>query len=150
MRIILIVFAILIQSSLAAAQESVQLGQTVTRLVATDGNLRQWCRSPGAYDACTIFVGFHLEASCVSSGSDWMISAAAQVTPFILLRNIEHLPHEQEHIRDVRRMLAEYLATLGAQRFVSREECGSRAARENSAFGETLRGFVSESNRRLH
>lgn len=138
---------ILLLALSAAGEERVSVETPIVTIAPTRAHLREWCGAAGNYDACTRFVGFRLRTSVAGDGR---ILASATFRPFIVLRNLDSLPHEHLHIDDVRRSASALVAELAALRFASAEEAQARAVVEEAAFEERMREFARESNRRRH
>jgi hypothetical protein len=119
-------------------------------LVLTMQRLRDSCGASGNYDACTRFVAWKLDASCVPEKDGWGIHATASFTPWIVLLNIEKLSHELEHVRDVTRSAQQYAEELEGQRFASEADCRGRSIREAASFEDAVRRFAEESNALRH
>jgi len=109
--------------------------------------IRDLCRPDGAADACTRFVSYRLEASCVARGDGRAIEAAVTFRPIILLANLHELSHEQEHIEDMRRFAAAYVTEIEQKTFESDARCRAEALVATARFGETMREFAARSNR---
>lgn len=80
----------------------------------------------------------------------WTTEASATFRPWITLYNIRQLPHEQEHIRDMRKSVSDYLAELEGVVFTDEESCRAAALVASETFGEKLAEFAAASNQRLH
>jgi hypothetical protein len=119
-------------------------------LVLTMQQLRDDCGGLGDYDACTRFVAWNLEASCIQQKDGWEIHATASFTPWIVLLNIEELSHELEHVRDVTRSAQQYAEELESLRFASEADCRARSIGEAGSFETVVRRFAAESNAMRH
>jgi hypothetical protein len=104
----------------------------------------------GDYDACTRFVAFRLEATCSPAPDGFRVSASATFLPWVLMRNIRQLGHEQEHIADVRVSVSRYLEELEGRVFRTGADCEQSVLSERALFGERLRGYAIESNQARH
>ena len=149
--------AVIVLHSLSAAgvepktdPGTVVLGATRVQVVPTIRQLQLWCTPDGDFDACTRFIAFHLQATCVRGGDSWNIRASATFTPWILLRNVRKLAHEEDHIGDVGRSVREYVRALEARDFSSAEQCTEVALHETAAFGDQMRAFAITSNVTRH
>ncbi|HEY3054015.1 MAG TPA: hypothetical protein VGK04_11580 [Thermoanaerobaculia bacterium] len=112
--------------------------------------LRASCMADGEYDACTRFVAYRLETTCVARGNSSSIQARATFRPWILLHNPEQLSHELLHIDDVRRLVEIYVAEVEQPAFDSSAQCQSEALRAMSGFGDKMREFALRSNLERH
>lgn len=137
---------ILLHCLTASGGERVNVEQPVVTLAPTAERLRDWCGAEGSYDACTRFVAFRLQASCV----DGRIEATATFRPWIILRNNRSLAHEHDHIGDVRRSVEVFLTGLASRRFASDAECRAAVLEEREGFGDTMRGYALASNLERH
>lgn len=144
-----VLLVILLHGFVASAGEVV-VEEPVTRIVPTRDHLRAWCRTTGPYDACTTFFGFRLDGTCAPEGASWTIRASASFRPWILLVNLQKLPHEMEHIEDMRRSARRFLGELETLRFRTEEDCRAKVIDESGHFGETMRAFALQSNLRHH
>jgi hypothetical protein len=150
MRFLFVVLLIVLQAPSAIAAESVTVLEPITSVVANRDRLRELCVVDGRYDACTRFIAFRIDGSCVPDGQKWRIDASASFRPFILLWNLRSLSHEQEHVGDLRRSVGGLMAGLGSIAFESRDGCAARLTAEQGAFGDTLRTFATASNLERH
>jgi hypothetical protein len=144
-----LVFVILLHCA-AASGGTVIVEPPMTRLVSTLEQVHRHCAGDGKFDACAKFIAFRLEARCATRGDLWNIEASARFRPWIMLYNIRQLPHEQEHVRDMRSLVSAYLAELEAIPFASNESCQTAAITARETFGEKMAEFAAASNRRLH
>ena len=145
-----IVFLILLHCISARAAEVI-VRQPKPVLVPTMQHLRDACAGTGKYDACTRFVAYRLEASCVpADGDTWTAQTQATFTPKVLLYDIHSLPHELEHVGDVHDFVLAYLQSVEAMRFSSEADCRQRALMEQKTFEGTLRDAANRSNRLRH
>lgn len=143
------VSAILLHSLTAAAAEVVvQTPKTV--LVATVQHLRDDCGAAGSYDACTRFLAYRLEPSCIPDQDAWRMTTSATFLPYIVLYNLHSLSHELEHIGDVRESLQRYGDHLEQSRFASADDCRANASIASSSFADLIRGFAAQSNAARH
>lgn len=147
-RLTFVLFIVLLPRSLAA--EALLVGPPITTLVAATDQLVEMCGASGTYDACTRFVAYRLEASCYESNGAWAIDATATFRPFIVLRNIRQLQHEQEHIGDVRTTAERYLVHLANLRLDSPAACEAAAFAARSSFPERMRAFADASTALRH
>jgi hypothetical protein len=140
---------ILLHCTAAFAAETVVQAPTAV-LVSTLTKLHTLCGPDGEFDACTRFVAYHLQATCLPQGASASINASVTFKPLIYLYNIRQLPHEQLHIDDIRGFAASYVAEIERLRFASREQCEAEALQAVSEFGTTMRQFATRSNRLRH
>lgn len=135
-----------------AATGFVTVADPLLRFVPSGKQLREWCGASGAYEACTRFISFRLEATCVPAeeGKTWGVSAKATFRPWIFLRGATYLMHEHEHIRDVERFTAQHVAVLEAIVFRTADDCRERSVHESARFSETMREFARRSNEERH
>jgi hypothetical protein len=133
-----------------AGRDRVTVENPIVSLAATAQELRELCGTEGDYDACTRFVAFRLQASCFSTDTGWRATASATFRPFILLRNMRSLSHEQLHIGDLRRSVETLLIFLEETPFASEASCRSSVSAESAAFGSSMRQFALESNEARH
>lgn len=143
-------FFLILLHCLTAAGAEVIVEPQMTTLVPTMQHLRDSCAIGGLYDACTRFVAFRLQATCAPENDSWRMHATARFRPWVFLRNMHSLPHEQEHVRDVKASVEGLVAGLEAATFDSRTGCHQRAFEEMAAFGELLRRFAAQSNAARH
>jgi hypothetical protein len=80
----------------------------------------------------------------------WHLEPSATFRPRIVLYNIRSLPHEQEHIMDIRDAAATYMDELRVMTFSSDTACEQKASVERAAFGSRLQTFAKLSNAKLH
>lgn len=149
MRPSVLVLAIVLRSTCAVAAEMV-VGVPATTLVPAVGLLRDRCVIEGSYDACTRFVEYRLEASCVLDAEGWRVHASATFTPAIFLYDMHQLAHEHDHIRDVETSLQQYFGAIEALRFASEADCVQRTLVEQHAFERVLRAAARKSNAMRH
>ena len=131
-------------------RSTVVVEAAVLRLVPTLDQLRKSCVVEGNYDACTNFIGYRLNAQCARAGESWRLRATAAFRPWIVLQNIRHLPHEQEHIGDVHRSVQSLVDSLGQIEFNDGDACRQRALEETTAFGQRMKSFAAASTARMH
>jgi hypothetical protein len=149
MRTLFLAF-ILLHSLSVLSSEGVNVEQPMMTLAPTNDRLREWCGAGGTYDACTRFVAYRLEASCVAGADDWRIEVTARFRPWILIRNPESIPHEHEHVGDVRRSAEVFVFGLRSLRFESAAACEAKALSEAASFGDAMRGWALQSNLERH
>ena len=140
---------ILLHCAAAFAAETVVQPPTAV-LVSTLEKLHALCGPDGEFDACTRFVAYRLQATCLPQGASASINASVTFKPLIYLYNIRQLPHEQLHIDDIRGFAASYVAEIESLRFASREQCEAEALQAVGEFGTTMRQFAIRSNRLRH
>lgn len=104
----------------------------------------------GYYDACTRFIAYRLNASCLQRGEEFGIAASVTFRPWILLKNLHQLDHEYLHVGDIGRYAADYVTELERIAFKTQSQCEGEALQEMAKFGETMRGFALRSNRERH
>lgn len=80
----------------------------------------------------------------------WTLEGSATFRPWITLYNIRQLPHEQEHVRDMRKSVGAYLAEMEGVVFTDQASCQAVALAASETFGEKLAEFAAASNQRLH
>ena len=80
----------------------------------------------------------------------WRLETSATFRPWITLYNIRQLPHEQEHVRDMRKSVGAYLAEMEGFVFTDEASCQSAGLAASETFGEKLAEFAAASNQRLH
>ncbi|HVS32172.1 MAG TPA: hypothetical protein VMS98_12045 [Thermoanaerobaculia bacterium] len=132
------------------ARQTVVVEAAVVRLAPTIDHLKQTCLVDGDYDACTNFIGFRLQASCAAADRGWRLRASATFRPWIVLHNLRQLPHEQEHINDVRGSVERLITAIETAEFATEDACRQRALEERNAFGSRMRSFAAASNARMH
>jgi hypothetical protein len=141
---------VMVLDAAALMAAEVRMGSPIRSLVPTMQHLRDQCGVSGAYDACTRFVAWKLEAGCEREGEEWRMRPTAAFTPWIVLYNIRQLSHELEHIKDVRQWTEAYAVGLERLRFASDAECRARTLQESGGFEATIRGFAAASNALHH
>ena len=102
-----------------------------------------------AIDACTRFIGYKLQARCVSYDGLWNMTGTAEFTPMILMVNTTRYRHELQHVADVKGLAERYLLDLENRSFTTRSSCEEEAALEKSQFKQRMQDFAAESNRLL-
>jgi hypothetical protein len=156
MRVIQMVLAAILllpsrlQSYEPDASRFVVVADPLVRVVPTADHLREWCGVSGNIEACTRFIAFRLETTCVPAADQWAMRATATFRPWIFLRNLAQLTHEHDHIGDVQRSVAGHVAALEGLSFPAAEECRARSLQEATRFGELMRVFARESNETRH
>jgi hypothetical protein len=143
-------FFLILLHCLAAAGGEVVVEPQMTTLAPTMQHLRDSCAISGVYDACTRFVAYRLEAVCAPEGSSWKLHVAAKFRPWVFLRNMHQLAHEQEHVRDIRELVERHLAAIEAAVFANEAACQQNAFTAMGGFGDTLREFARRSNAFRH
>lgn len=147
---LIVLLSTTVADAVAETASRVAVQPAMTRLVRTPADLRQICQVDGDFDACTTFVAFRLDATCVEENSSWRIEAQATFRPWIIMFNIRQLPHEQEHIRDIRGFAESYVAGLSEVSYASREQCSAHSLAASESFGATMRVFASRSTSIRH
>jgi len=145
----LVLFTLFIALASSAAPQ-VEVAEAITTIAPTTARMYEWCGADGDFDACTRFVAFRLNTRCTGDGLGWRLEAAATFRPFIVLRNIHRVAHEQLHIADVRASTGRYVTALESWRFDSAEECEAASAAARDAFPGTLRRLALQSNTARH
>jgi hypothetical protein len=140
---------ILLHSS-AAFAGSVIVEPPLMRVVSTREQLHERCGAEGNFDACARFIAFRLRAQCSMRDGIWTLTGSATFRPWITLYNIRQLPHEQEHIRDVRALVASHIAELEAIAFADEQSCHIAADLAGGTFGDKMAEFAAASNQRMH
>ena len=143
-------FPLILLHSLTATAAEVVIQPQMTTLSPTAKHLRESCGAGGVYDACTRFVAYRLRATCTPEGQSWRIQAAATFRPWVFLRNMHSLTHEQEHVRDVRHSVEAHLGMLESMTFTSEAACQQTAFTEMGGFGARMRDFAAQSNAERH
>lgn len=121
----------------------------MVRVVSTLEQVHERCGT-GNFDACAKFIAFRLEARCSTRGASWSMEASATFRPWITLYNIRKLPHEHEHIADVRESVAGYVTELETLAFPTEGQCQQSVRTLNESFGEKMGEFAIASNSRHH
>lgn len=142
--------ALLLITASASAAERVVVAPPMLKVVINAHLLRDFCSSEADFDACTRFVAFRLQASCVPGHDRWSIEASATFKPWIVLYNLHSLAHEKLHIDDVRTMTERYVDTLGRESFATRDRCEASALAASTNFEQTIREFALRSNAERH
>lgn len=124
--------------------------QPVKTSIASLDRIQETCGWNRDYDACTVFVAYGLEASCVSRDGRPALAAKATFRPWILLHNIRQLDHEWVHIEDIRSYAEDYINELEQMRFESTTQCEAAAAEAMGSFGDRMHGFAVRSNLERH
>lgn len=148
MRTAAFLFIVLYGATLAGAELHAEAA--VIKVVFPRDDLRTWCRIEGNYDACTTFVAFRLEATCVEEPGVWRMMSSATYRPLIFLKNLTRLAHEQEHLEDIFESVDSHLAGLERLRFDTIGGCQDKVLLESAAFGKTMREFARRSNLARH
>lgn len=133
--------SVMVLRSVAAFGGEVTMNHPTIRLVASVKQMRDHCGLDGTYDACTQFVAYRLDAEC----SDARIRASVAITPLIVLYNMNSLPHENNHIDDMRGSLSRFVHALEGRTFDSDAVCRDAAAAVMQDFSSTVRRFARES-----
>lgn len=134
----------------AADGENVEVLPPLTKVVATVPELRDLCRGAGQYDACTRMVAYRLEASCTQQRGEWRIEATARFRPFVILKNVQKLSHEHEHIEDIRRSADRYVSALQSMTFAALAACEAHGLAERASFEMSMATFALDSNLARH
>ena len=137
-------------TALADGDGNVQVLEPMTKIVSSTAELEAACAGVGKYDACTRMIAYRIEAACTSDGGEWRMDATASFRPWIILRKLQSLSHEHEHVEDIRRAATRHILGLEDLRFGSAEECRARTLAENAGFAETMRQFALDSNLARH
>ena len=143
-------FLVILLHCFGAAGAEVIIEPQMTTLSPTMKHLRDTCAADGLYDACTRFVAYRLRASCAPEGDLWRISSSATFRPWVFLRNMHSLAHEQEHVRDIRASLEGHLHALEAVAYSSETACEQRVFAEVGGFAATMRELARRSNAERH
>jgi hypothetical protein len=140
----IVVSLIVLHASIAAAAD-VTVNDPSIRLVASLKQLRDRCGVAGAYDACTHFENYRLEATCAADGEQWSMRGTATIAPVMFLRNLQSARHEYDHIADMRESLRNHVTALETARFASQAACFNAATEAIAAFPAAVRKFAAES-----
>ena len=128
----------------------VSVEPAMTKVVPNMPLLRNACLVEGEFDACTNFIAFRMTPACIGEGEAWHIQATATFRPWIILYNIRQLPHEKEHVEDVRTFAERYLVEVSVASYASQEQCMQAALNESASFGVTMRELARRSNALRH
>ena len=119
--------------------------QTPIVKLVTLPQMHTFCGSAAEFDACSVFVSYHLTARC----TDRKIEALATFRPMIFIHNIERLDHEQQHVEDIRTFAAAYVTDIEQKEYESESQCAAAARRAEVTFGERMKEFAARSMRHI-
>ena len=142
--------ALLLLTASASAAERVVVAAPMIKVVSNPDLLRGFCSSDADFDACTRFVAFRLQTSCLANDDRWSIDASATFRPWIVLYNLHSLAHEWLHIDDIRTMTERYVDALGRETFATRDRCEASALAASTNFEQMIREFAQRSNAARH
>jgi hypothetical protein len=134
----------------AESDGNVRVLPPMTKIVSSLAELHAACAGRGRYDACTRMIAYRLEASCISDGTGWRMDATATFRPWIILKNLQSLSHEHEHVEDIRRSAELHVLGIEDLRFDSVEGCRARSLSESAGFPRLMAVFASDSNLARH
>ena len=142
----------LILAAVLATAIDIHIAEPRVRVVAPLTDLRVLCRVENPVDACTEFLGEVLACECRRNGSQWNITARAQLVPYVYLSTARGglEEHEKLHLHDLRAQLEEHLSEVTSRPHPDREACESAARFESATFILRMDLFRKRSNQRLH
>lgn len=110
------------------------------------GMVHAVCGSDHEFDACTVFVSYHLDAHCGPGTAE----ASIAFQPMIFVHDLSALRHEHVHIEDIREYAASYVTDIEQKRFESESQCRTELDLAARTFGATMREFATRSMRHIH
>jgi hypothetical protein len=120
------------------------------RLIHDEARLQEICRAQWKLNGCTFITGNRLLPSCANSNEGWRINASARFMPIAYILGSGVMPHENDHIDDIRQAAQQYLAELEQTVFPTVEVCQEAAGLARSGFEDRIRQFARDSQVRRH
>ena len=117
----------------------------VVKLVSME-QMHLVCGEEPAFEACTLFVAYTLNAQCRSQ----KIEASVTFRPMILVHDFKALSHEYLHIDDFREYAATYVTDIEQKRFETDAQCQSDVRAAIDGFPATMREFSKRSMNHIH
>jgi hypothetical protein len=140
----------LIVSQAAAQEQRLSAKSRMIRL-STPKFFRERCGANNAHVyACTQFVGQELTAGCTLQGDLWTMQTRAGYLALIYIVRQDFIAHEQMHLRDIEKSVADHLDLLETRTFRSAADCDAAAQSAAANFRAKMQEFAAASNARRH
>ena len=131
------------------ADKTPSIEKATVTLIPNRDALSKICNSKEYIFACTAFQDV-FSCACEQTLQRWQLDVSVRVTPSIYLWKPEYLGHENDHIRDIRVAVLQYVHGLEERRFDSLEDCSAIAQRETDGFHHLMDTFKEDSNAKRH